>query len=82
MSRAIDMIITYRVVKLLVTPFEKMEAFKRGIIDKDGKVLIKFKSCKHFKAWSKLPTPGNIIFEVFLNWSGVEITFIGISNWS
>ena len=43
MSRAIDMIITYRVVKLLVTPFEKMEAFKRGIIDKDGKVLIKFK---------------------------------------
>ena len=43
MSRAIDMIITYRVVKLLVTPFEKMEAFKRGIIDADGKVLIKFK---------------------------------------
>ena len=43
MSRAIDMIITYRVVKLLVTTFEKMEAFKRGIIDKDGKVLIKFK---------------------------------------
>ena len=43
MSRAIDMIITYRVIKLLVTPFEKMEAFKRGIIDKDGKVLIKFK---------------------------------------
>ena len=43
MSRAIDMIITYRVVKLLVTPFEKMEAFKRGIIDKDGNVLIKFK---------------------------------------
>jgi hypothetical protein len=43
MSRAIDMIITYRVVKLLVTPFEKMEAYKRGIIDKDGKVLIKFK---------------------------------------
>ena len=46
MSRAIDMIITYRVVKLLVTPFEKMEAFKRGIIDKDGKVLIKFKQVK------------------------------------
>ena len=43
MSRAIDMIITYRVVTLLVTPFEKMEAFKRGIIDADGKVLIKFK---------------------------------------
>lgn len=40
MSRAIDMLITYRVVKLLVTPFEKTEAFKRGIIDKEGKNLI------------------------------------------
>ena len=40
MSRTIDMLITYRVIKLLVTPFEKTEAFKRGIIDKDGKNLI------------------------------------------
>ena len=38
-SRAIDMLITYRVVKLLVTSWEKQEAFKRGIIDKKGKVL-------------------------------------------
>jgi hypothetical protein len=43
MSRTIDALITYRVVKLLVTPFERTEAFKRGIIDKDGNVLIKFK---------------------------------------
>ena len=43
MSRAIDLIITYRVVKLLVTPFEKQPAFKAGIIDADGKVLRKFK---------------------------------------
>ena len=40
MSRTIDMLITYRVIKLMVTPFEKTEAFKRGIIDKDGKNLI------------------------------------------
>jgi len=46
MSRAIDLIITYRVVKLLVTPFEKQPAFKAGIIDKDGKVLRKFKTIK------------------------------------
>ena len=46
MSRAIDLIITYRVVKMLVTPFEKTEAFKRGIIDADGKVLRKFKTIK------------------------------------
>ena len=38
-SRAIDLLITYRVVKLLVTSWEKHEAFKRGIIDKKGKVL-------------------------------------------
>ena len=46
MSRAIDLIITYRVVKMLVTPFEKFEAFKRGIIDADGKVLKKFREVK------------------------------------
>ena len=46
MSRAIDLIITYRVVKLLVTPFEKQPAFKAGIIDADGKVLRKFKTVK------------------------------------
>ncbi len=45
-SRAIDLLITYRVVKMLVTPFNKTEAFKRGIIDADGKVLRKFKTIK------------------------------------
>ena len=43
MSRPIDLLITYRVIKMLVTPFEKFEAFKRGIIDADGKVLQKFR---------------------------------------
>ena len=41
-SRLIDTLITYRIVKLLTTPFERQEAFKYGIIDKDGKVLKKF----------------------------------------
>ena len=45
-NRAVDLVITYRVVKLLVTPFEKQEAFKYGIIDKNGKVLRKFKTLK------------------------------------
>jgi hypothetical protein len=36
MGRAIDLFVTYRFIKLLVTPFEKTEAFKLGIIDKDG----------------------------------------------
>ena len=46
MSRGIDFLITYRVVKMLITPFEKTQAFKRGIIDKDGNVLIKYKKIK------------------------------------
>ena len=45
-SRVIDFLITYRVVKMLVTPFEKQEAFKFGIIDEKGKVLRKYKSLK------------------------------------
>ena len=46
MSRAIDLIITYRVVKMLVTPFKKFKAFELGIIDEKGKVLRKFKEVK------------------------------------
>ena len=45
-SRAIDLLITYRIVKLLVKPFDKQEAFKYGIIDKDGNVLKKSKTLK------------------------------------
>ena len=37
MGRAIDLFVNYRFIKLLVTPFDKTEAFKLGIIDKDGK---------------------------------------------
>ena len=41
MSRVIDAVIAYRVVKLLATPFNKTSAFKLGIIDERGKVLKK-----------------------------------------
>ena len=37
MGRAIDLFVTYRFIKLLTQPFEKTEAYKLGIIDKDGK---------------------------------------------
>ena len=43
MSRAVDLFVTYRFLKLLVTPWEKQEAYKEGIIDKNGKTLIKAK---------------------------------------
>jgi len=36
MGRAIDLFVTYRFIKLLVTPFDKTEAYKLGIIDATG----------------------------------------------
>jgi hypothetical protein len=36
MGRAIDLFVTYRFIKLLVTPFDKTEAYKLGIIDVKG----------------------------------------------
>jgi len=49
MGRAIDLLITYRVIKMLVTPFEKQPAYTLGIIDKNGKVLRKAKTLKTAK---------------------------------
>ena len=40
MGRAIDSFVTYRFIKLLVTPFEKQDAYKLGIIDKDGNRIL------------------------------------------
>ena len=36
MGKAIDLFVTYRFLKLLTTPFNKTDAYKFGIIDKDG----------------------------------------------
>jgi hypothetical protein len=51
MSRVIDALVAYRVLKLLVTPFNKTKAFALGIIDEKGKVLVKSKNIR------KLPNP-------------------------
>jgi hypothetical protein len=40
-NRLVDLLITYRIVKLMSTDFKDQEAFKFGIIDADGKVLRK-----------------------------------------
>ena len=40
-STSIDLIITYRIIRTLVLPFDKTDAFKRNIIDADNKVLSK-----------------------------------------
>ena len=46
MSRIIDGLIAYRILKLLVTPFNRTKAFEFGIIDDKGKVLKKSKEIK------------------------------------
>lgn len=39
MSRIVDNLIAYKILSMLVTPFEKTDAFNLGIIDASGKVL-------------------------------------------
>jgi len=39
MSRFVDSVIAYRILQLLVTPFENTDAYRLGIIDKHGKEL-------------------------------------------
>jgi len=39
MSRIVDNLIAYKVLSMLVVPFDKTDAFKLGIIDATGKVL-------------------------------------------
>jgi hypothetical protein len=41
MARFLDAVITYRILKKLVTPFDQTPAFALGIIDKKGKLLKK-----------------------------------------
>ena len=43
MGKAVDSIIAYRILKLLVTPFNKTDAFKLGIIDEKGQELKKMR---------------------------------------
>jgi len=46
MGRAIDLFVTYRFIKLLVTPFKDTDAFKLGIIDENGNRIRQPKSTK------------------------------------
>ena len=43
MSKIVDTFIIYKFLKLLITPFNKTDAFKLGIIDKKGNYLKKEK---------------------------------------
>ena len=44
MSRFIDSIIAYRILRMLTTPFEETEAYRLGIVDAKGKELKRMSS--------------------------------------
>lgn len=41
MSRLIDNVLAYKILRMIVQPFDKTDAFKHGIIDAQGKTLRK-----------------------------------------
>ena len=46
MTRIVDNLIAYKMLTMLITPFDQTKAFKLGIIDKDGNNLIKTSKLK------------------------------------
>ena len=63
-NRAIDLLITYRVIKLLVTPFNKQEAFYTGVIDDKGKVLKKYGALRSQKEKNSYTLLHRFIFNI------------------
>ena len=49
MNRLVNVFVIYKFLKLLVLPFEKTDAYKLGIIDKDGNYLKKQRDLKTSK---------------------------------
>ena len=63
-SPAIDAFITFRFLKLLVTPFNKTEAFRLGIIDERGKVLRKYKTLERIEERQAYTILHRLVFNV------------------
>lgn len=63
LSIGADTVYTYRFIKLLVTPFEKTEAYKLGLIDKDGK-RIKGKKVENTKERSAYSPFHRLVFNI------------------
>ena len=64
MGRAIDALITFRFLKLLVTPFKKTKAYELGIIDERGKNLIKGKDLTTFEQKNAYTILHKLVFNV------------------
>ena len=64
MGRAIDALITFRFLKLLVKPFNKTKAYELGIIDERGKNLIKGKDLTTFEQKNAYTILHKLVFNV------------------
>ena len=65
-SPAIDAFITFRFLKLLVTPFNKTEAYRLGIIDERGKVLRKYKTLERIEERQAYTILHRLVFNLSL----------------
>lgn len=64
MSKAVDLFVTYKFLKLLTTKWKDTDAFKEGVIDKNGKLLIPVKDFTT-KAQEDAYTPFNrLVFNI------------------
>lgn len=78
MQRLVDLYIVFQLVKKLTTPFNKTDAFKRGIIDEKGNVLRAFKTLKDPKdkaAWTWLDVLMNNLKRLLAKIPGGQSTF-------
>tara|TARA_R110000803_G_C11942687_1_gene316775 strand:+ start:206 stop:793 length:588 start_codon:yes stop_codon:yes gene_type:complete len=64
MSRAADLGYAFRFLKLLVTPWEKLEAFKLGIVDKRGRNIKKAKELETSEEKSAYTIFHRLVFNV------------------
>ena len=63
-SRTADLFYAYRFIKLLVTPWEKTEAFELGIVDDEGKVIKKTRELKTSEEKSAYTVFHRLVFNI------------------
>ena len=54
MSRFVDTVVAYRLLRMLATPIERSDAFRLGLVDKDGKKIKEPLSQQELDAYSLL----------------------------
>ena len=64
MNNTIDLAITYRILKQLISPWKSQDAFKLGIIDEHGKELKKVKDLKSDKEKNAYSILTRLIFKL------------------